>query len=83
MPHRNITISEQAYAALARLKKERESFTDVILRVASEKGNAAALLRVVKSMAPDDDLAEQIERASARLRGVRLRRARLTGSRRD
>ncbi len=40
MAHKTITISEEAYQALAKMKKERESFTDVILRVASSRGSA-------------------------------------------
>jgi len=34
MAHKTLTISEDAYEALVRLKKEGESFTDVIKRIA-------------------------------------------------
>jgi len=34
--HKTITISEEAYNSLAALKRENESFTEVILRVVSE-----------------------------------------------
>ncbi|HWG91501.1 MAG TPA: antitoxin VapB family protein [Candidatus Thermoplasmatota archaeon] len=37
MPSRNINITEDAYALLASLKQERESFTDVIKRLAGER----------------------------------------------
>ncbi len=33
MAHKTLTISEEAYEALAALKKEGESFTDLILRI--------------------------------------------------
>lgn len=33
MAHKTLTISEEAYEALARLKKEGESFTDLIKRI--------------------------------------------------
>ncbi|MEM2135472.1 MAG: antitoxin VapB family protein [Candidatus Freyarchaeota archaeon] len=36
MGHKTITISEEAYNSLAALKRENESFTEVILRVVSE-----------------------------------------------
>ncbi|MDD5474843.1 MAG: antitoxin VapB family protein [Candidatus Methanoperedens sp.] len=33
MAHKTLTISEEAYEALAELKKERESFTNLIKRI--------------------------------------------------
>jgi predicted CopG family antitoxin len=33
MAHKTLTISEEAYEALAELKKEKESFTDLIKRI--------------------------------------------------
>ena len=38
MGHRNITISDEAYEILAKLKRDKESFTDVIKRVFKEQG---------------------------------------------
>ncbi|MEX2706808.1 MAG: antitoxin VapB family protein [Candidatus Freyrarchaeum guaymaensis] len=35
MGHKTITISEEAYNSLVALKRENESFTEVILRVVS------------------------------------------------
>ncbi len=35
MAHKTLTISEEAYEALAELKKEGESFTDLIKRITS------------------------------------------------
>lgn len=34
MAHKTLTISEEAYEALTQLKKEGESFTDLIKRIA-------------------------------------------------
>jgi len=34
--HRTITISDEAYMILSRLKREKESFTDIIKRVFNE-----------------------------------------------
>ncbi len=61
MPHKALTISEEAYNALARLKSKDESFTKVILRLAAKKtrGN---LLDYVRSFAPDNELADRLEK---------------------
>ena len=37
MAHKTITILVKAYEALLRLKKPKESFTDVILRLTSRR----------------------------------------------
>ncbi len=37
MAHKTLTISEEAYNALARIKSKDESFTKVILRLAERK----------------------------------------------
>lgn len=37
MPSRTINVTEEAYDLLAALKEERESFTDVIKRLAGER----------------------------------------------
>ncbi|MHB8565766.1 MAG: antitoxin VapB family protein [Nitrososphaerales archaeon] len=37
MAHKTLTISEDAYDALSRLRYERESFTEVTLRLAKKK----------------------------------------------
>jgi predicted CopG family antitoxin len=52
MAHKTITISEEAYNALASKKDEHESFTDVILRVTSGKGKASLLLKIIESRLP-------------------------------
>ncbi len=60
MAHKTLTISEEAYAALARLKKHGESFTDVILRVAA-KARKGTLLDYIRSMPPDEEFAKTLE----------------------
>jgi predicted CopG family antitoxin len=77
MAHKTITISEEAYNALARMKKENESFTDVILRIASKKGDPKALLEFLEKMGPSEDLANSIEEVMKRTRKARLTRVKL------
>jgi len=60
MAHKTLTISDEAYAALARLKERRESFTDVILRLTA-KARRGTLLDYVRSMQPDEEFAENLE----------------------
>jgi len=57
MGHKTLTISEEAYNALKKLKKGGESFSDVILRIT--KG--ASLLEYIESTEFSEDLAESIE----------------------
>jgi predicted CopG family antitoxin len=42
-------ISEEAYEILKKRKRRNESFTDVIVRLGTEKGSVAKLLEFVKS----------------------------------
>jgi predicted CopG family antitoxin len=46
---KTIMISEKAYEVLKRRKRKNESFTDVILRLGSEKGSIAKLLDLVRA----------------------------------
>jgi len=76
MAHKTLTISEEAYAALARLKERRESFTDVILRLTA-KARRGTLLDYVRSMQPDEEFAKALEqvvqsRERSRVRTVQL-----------
>jgi predicted CopG family antitoxin len=43
MAHKTLTISEEAYDALARIKGKDESFTKVILRLAKRRGSGDLL----------------------------------------
>lgn len=49
MASKTIMISEEAYEVLKRRKRKNESFTDVILRLGSEKGSFAKMLDLVRS----------------------------------
>ena len=72
MAHKTLTISEEAYNALARVKSKDESFTKVILRLAQKKtkGN---LLDYVRSMPPDEELAARLEKVLEKRSLIRLR----------
>jgi len=61
MGHKTLTVSEEAYEALARMKKERESFTEAILRL-TEKREKGTLLDYVRSLEPDEEFAEELEK---------------------
>jgi predicted CopG family antitoxin len=61
MGHKTLTISEEAYEALARMKKERESFTEAILRL-TKKNEKGTLLDYVLSLDPDEEFAEELEK---------------------
>ncbi|MBI2184054.1 MAG: antitoxin VapB family protein [Thaumarchaeota archaeon] len=74
LAHRTITISEEAHRSLAKLKKDKESFTEVILRLASARGSATHLLKYLEQMQPSEDLAESIDAATRRTRRAKLRK---------
>lgn len=57
MGHKTITISEEAYKALANLKQRHESFAEVILRLTRKKVGGT-LLDYVRSLEPDEEFAE-------------------------
>ena len=60
MAHKTITISEEAYKILSKTKREKESFTEVIIRIIGKKeeGN---LLDYIRSLKPDEELAKALE----------------------
>jgi predicted CopG family antitoxin len=60
MAHKTITISEEAYEALAEAKAAKESFTDVILRIL-KKRQEGTLLDYVRSIEPDEEFATTLE----------------------
>jgi predicted CopG family antitoxin len=72
MAHKTLTISEEAYNALARIKSKDESFTKVILRLAQRrsKGN---LLEYVRSFPADNELADKIEEVLKKRGSIRIR----------
>jgi predicted CopG family antitoxin len=64
-------ISEKAYEVLKRRKRKNESFTDVILRLGSEKGSVAKLLELVQEedFEPiSSETARQMKEASSEFR---------------
>jgi predicted CopG family antitoxin len=73
MAHKTITISDDAYQALAKSKRENESFTRVILRLTSGKGRASSLLEHLRDSPADEKLARNIETAMQRIRSAPLR----------
>ena len=60
MAHKTITISEEAYEALAAVKAAKESFTEVILRIV-KKREEGTLLDYVKTLEPDEEFAKTLE----------------------
>ena len=74
MGHRTITISDEAYRALSKLKRAKESFTDVILRLASGRGRATNVLNYIERLPPSEELAKNIEMAMTRTRKAALRK---------
>ena len=69
MAHKTITISEEAYEALAGLKAARESFTDVILRIV-KKRKEGTLLDYVRSVEPDEEFAKTLEDVVKERKGI-------------
>ncbi len=76
MAHKTLTISEEAYRALAKLKNPDESFTKVILRL-SAKIEVGKLSEYLENIGPDPELATNIEVASKQMRSTRLRKTKL------
>lgn len=74
---KTIMISEEAYEILKRRKRRNESFTDVIVRLGSEKGSVKKLLDYAKSKDFEPiskETARQMEEASKEFRkNLRLR----------
>ncbi len=61
MARKTLSVSKDAYDALARMKIIREPFTDVILRLTAV-GKKGTLLDHVKSLEPDEEFAGALER---------------------
>jgi predicted CopG family antitoxin len=76
MAHKTLTISEEAYGALSRLKTHGESFTDVILRLTA-RTRKGSLLDYVRSMQPDEDFAKTLEEIVRCREGTRVRSVRV------
>jgi predicted CopG family antitoxin len=72
MTRKSLTISAEAYNALARTKGKDESFTKVILRLTRKKA-AGNLLDYVRSFSPDEELASAVEKVLEKRSKIRLR----------
>ena len=70
MPKQTITITEEAYERLRRLKSENQSFSDVILQNFPAKKK---LSQILAEIGRDDDLADRIEDASREMRWSKMR----------
>jgi predicted CopG family antitoxin len=74
MVTRTISITDEAYERLKKLKRdEKMSFSEVILEFYPKKKR---LSQVLQEMGANPDLAEAIERAKDELRSRSLRKAR-------
>lgn len=76
MAHKTITVSEEAYKALARMKGEKESFTEAILRIA-RKREEGTLLDFLKAIKPDEEFAAILEDVIKERRTISLRAPKL------
>ena len=76
MAHKTLTISEDAYNALDRMKGKKESFTEVILRIAKKKRDGT-LMDYLKGLKPDGEFAETLEDIINERRTISLKAARL------
>lgn len=63
MAVKTITITEDAYKALADDKKQNESFSEVILRTHSKKGNVESIMKFAGAWSDmSDETAEEIKK---------------------
>jgi len=76
MAHKTITVSEEAYKALAGMKGEKESFTEAILRIA-RKREEGTLLDFLKAIKPDEEFAAILEEVIKERRTISLRAPKL------
>src|SRR6266852_11936 len=72
MARKTLTVAEEAYNVLARLKSRNESFTKVILRLARkrERGN---FLECMRSISPDHDFAGRLEKVVEERKGIPMK----------
>ncbi|MBU2617762.1 MAG: antitoxin VapB family protein [Euryarchaeota archaeon] len=69
MATKTISITEEAYDRLLSEKERDESFTNIILKLTGRKD----LLRYIRSLKPDENLANSIEEAMTETRKHKLR----------
>lgn len=75
MAHKTITISEEAYRVLKRMKRPNESFTKLVLRLAQTRKTSRDLLAFLKRAGPKTELADAIEVVYRERQQVVLREA--------
>ncbi len=73
MAHKTLTISEEAYKALSKLKRKGESFSDVILRITKN----ATLLEFIESTNFPPELADKVEEVMKMRKSVAGRKTEL------
>ncbi|MHA2298868.1 MAG: antitoxin VapB family protein [Candidatus Hodarchaeales archaeon] len=73
MAHKTITISEEAYNLLKSIKKDNESFTEVIKRICGPKKRKRNLLEWLGKKNDLADLADAIESVVAERETISLR----------
>jgi predicted CopG family antitoxin len=73
MAHKTITISEEAYRALKRMRHPNESFTRVIIRLTRSGKSPRDLLAFLKQMGPQNELADAVEGAYRERQLIALR----------
>ena len=69
MADETITISEEAYEALAGVKAAKESFTDIVLKIVKKK-KEDPLLDYVRSIEPDEEFAKTLEDVVKERKGI-------------
>jgi predicted CopG family antitoxin len=66
MATKTLSISEEAYNNLIKLKKERESYSQLILRITTCRGRPDFILETLESFKGEnlpDDFLEEVEKA--------------------
>ncbi|MHA2100479.1 MAG: antitoxin VapB family protein [Candidatus Kariarchaeaceae archaeon] len=66
MATKTLSISEEAYNELIKLKETKESFSQLILRLTKKRGTPTTILKIIQDMHKEDfkasaDLAKSIE----------------------
>src|SRR5438094_3338861 len=75
MPRKTLTVSEQAYNALARVRGKHQTLTNLILRL-TRKTTKGDLLEYLRSTGPNSQLANRIEKILKQRNMIRLRTTR-------
>ena len=75
MLRKTLTVSEQAYNALARVREKEETLTNLILRL-TRKTTKVDLLEYLRSTGPNSQLANRIEKILKQGNMIRLRTTR-------